>query len=277
MKKLVSILIGFILSIAVSGLITNVAGGIREEKQAEIPTVSITKGETINEGTALYTLARVELDGQYILEMDGTSTPIGSECGVEQIIFEGKNGTAIKLQGSGYAPIHAANGGKLTFRNVTFRCDVAETYVRFSGKLRFENCIFTKSVYFTDDVDVQFIACDFNSSVATSYSCWIADGTASFKNCAFLGTRALKTHEFDGENVERIIVDECQFLYLTDKPGVVIGVVDSTTVIEIRNSVFKKCKAWDTVGSIEGIDGFYEADVFTTEFTFINVNNNIEF
>lgn len=256
----------------------------QEKPVEELPLVT---NETLNEqlqdaGEETY----YRLNGSYELTQDaGAVTLLGGED-AGAMVLSGDDGASITVTGKGKGTVQAANGGSLTFKNVTFYDETTDggsawyNYLWLGGSLTFENCTFTDSIYLEDDAQATFVNCSFHSPQAKQYAVWVADGSASFTGCKFTGTRGLKIHEFTGgDDVVNVYVDTCEFLELSEKPGVVIGdviVEPLKTTVSIKNSRFIKCYKWDYVGSLEGSDSYYESDTLTTEFNFVTENNTVE-
>lgn len=219
------------------------------------------------------------------IETTASTTTLLGTSGIEEIVLDGgESGAILKATGRGIGAIQAAGDGLLILKNLTvvdesaFYGDYRRGYLEFGGKLRFENCRISDSVYLKNNIDAEFVDCTFYSSTVNRYAVWVAEGSATFENCTFTGYRGIKIHEEDNMDVASVIVDGCFFLDILEKPGIAIGSIvyePQTTVIAVRNSTFTNCQPWDRVGSIEGIDGFYEADTATSEFSFVAENNTV--
>ena len=109
--------------------------------------------------------------------------------------------------------------------------------------------------------------CTFTGT-ADKYAAWINSGDITLKNCTFNGIRSLKIHEAYGSDVASVVVDGCTF-NTTGKPGVVIGALDATTSITIKNSTFNNCAAGDQGQYI------YESDTNVTTFNFTVAGNTV--
>ena len=109
--------------------------------------------------------------------------------------------------------------------------------------------------------------CTFTGT-ADKYAAWINSGNITLKNCMFNGIRSLKIHEAYGSDVVSVVVDGCTF-NTTGKPGVVIGDLDATTSITIKNSTFNNCHAGDQNKYI------YESDTDVTTFNFTEIGNTV--
>lgn len=180
--------------------------------------------------------------------------------------------------------IQANGNGTLTIRNATI---VDETphkgtyywdYLLWGGNVVFENCVFEQSIVLKTS-SASFKNCAFHSPWTKYYSVWVSHGATRFEGCLFTGYRALKIHEYEGEDITTVEIDDCTFDAIAEKPGLAIGtfIADpANTTVSVKNSRFLSCHAWDTVGSHEGVDGFYEADMPTTDFVFIDENNTVE-
>ena len=216
---------------------------------------------------------------------DGGETVLGAE-GMKDIVIDGENKGSITASGGKESIIHAANGATLTFKNLTVNDDTPERgkayvdYLWLGGTLAFENCVFTDSIYLKKDVTAVFKNCTFNSVHSRYYSVWIGDGSAIFDGCTFKGYRGLKIHEWNKENLveetSSVHVTGCLFDNLEEKPGLAIGSLDEFTSVQVRNNIFNGCVAWDTVGSLTGVDGAYECDTPLSDFTFAFENNVVK-
>ena len=109
--------------------------------------------------------------------------------------------------------------------------------------------------------------CTFTGT-ADKYAAWINSGNITLKDCTFNGIRSLKIHEAYGSDVVSVVVDGCTF-NTTGKPGVVIGDLDATTSITIKNSTFNNCAAGDQNKYI------YESDTDVTTFNFTETGNTV--
>ena len=176
--------------------------------------------------------------------------------------------------GKGVGTIRLANGGKLTFNNITVKdlsVSYAENswefgYLEFAGNLEFNACTFINAVMMESEHAV-FTNCSFNSNDDNQYGVWVDNGNAEFNNCTFSGARGLKAHEAYGSEVKSIVVDNCTFNQLTKKPGIALGDFNSETAVEIKNSIFDRCQAGDQKNYM------YESDTDINSFTFVATNN----
>lgn len=215
---------------------------------------------------------------------DGGETVLG-KAGMKSVVIDGENKGSITASGGKESIIHAVDGGALTFKNLTIndntpvRGKAYVDYLWLGGTLTFENCIFTNSIYLKKDVTAVFKNCTFNSVYSRYYSVWIGDGSATFEGCTFKGYRGLKIHEWEQggefEETKSVHVTNCLFDNLIEKPGLALGTLNAETVVNVRESTFDGCVAWDTVGSLTGADGFYECDTPLSEFTFVSSGNTI--
>lgn len=229
----------------------------------------------------------LDLSGSYTLRpADGEVTRLGTATTDTIEWSGGANGAELRVLGEGRGTIRAGTDGELKLKNFTIVDETTdggsgwESYLAFGGKLQFVNCTFSGPIYLEQDAEATFVNCRFQAPEARKYSVWVADGSARMESCEFTGTRGLKIHEFEGgDDVVNVTVKNCKFLSLTEKPGIAIGgitVNPMQTTIAIYNSLFQDCQPWDTVGSLVGIDGFYEADTPLEEFVFIDENNVVE-
>lgn len=213
------------------------------------------------------------------------STPF--EMNTDNLIFIGADENAKFIAtGNGVGAV-GMDHGTVTFKNLTIEDQSAYqyengenawefTYLEFRGNTVFENVVFEDGIL-TDGESAKFINCSFSGHNNDSsdlgntkmYGVWVANGKAEFKNCTFTGTRGLKTHEAYGTNVDSILVENCIFDNLSEKPGIAIGNLDSTTNLLIKNSRFFNCKAGDQKMYI------YESDTNVDTFNFA-LTDNIE-
>lgn len=226
-------------------------------------------------------IAEVEIDGEVLLRAGDASTTLGGS-GLQQLTIKGKDAdAAVTTAGTGNGAVCAANGGLLVFKDLTIdnnsgtNGNWTDWALEFSGKLRFENCTFEDCILLKNDAQAEFINCKFTSTGTKKYAVWMLDGGAKFTGCTFEGFRGLKLHEEGGTDVTSVVLDDCDFVELAQKPGIAVGNVDATTVLTVKNSRFTGCQPWDYEGSKEGIDGFYEADTLTEDFAFTEENNEV--
>lgn len=282
-KNTVKIISAVLVSLVCFGAITSLLRG-RSETQTPTPEQPQVEIKTINEECEGASGAfHLKWSGEKELNVSEEDiTYLGSET-VESITLEG--GT-INVTGDELGVIQAENGGTLTFKDVKIKDTTANdqrvaycNYIRFGGKLRFENCTID-SIYLKNDAQAEFIDCTFISSNEQWYSVWIADGSAQFEGCIFNGYRGIKIDEIAKEDVLDVSINGCIFERITEKPGVVIGKLlgnAANTTISITNNRFVNCREWDLVGSAEGIDGIYESDILTSEINFVLENNHVEY
>ena len=246
------------------------------------------KSKSINELAASAT-------GEYVLNISGWNEMVYPQSGIEsfgtqkteRITINGNKGAVIIATGEGRGTVKATSG-ELVFKNITFKDERSENknawwdYIWFGERVTFENCTFFQSVYLESNAVATFKNCEFNSPKHDFYGAWVADGSAEFVGCTFLGYRGIKIHEFEGgDEVWNVSVKNCTFKNLSAKPGIVIGeflgIYDDTNII-VENSTFTRCYPWDRVGSLHGIDGFYETDIlFDDNVRFAQTGNKVDF
>lgn len=254
------------------------------EEAIEPAEANVELRERLANATGRYTL---RITGENTLTMSEESETLLGGVGIEQIVIEGVDGATITATGAPMKTVKAANGAELVFRNLTIEDETEDTgsawtnYLWLGGRLVFENCTINDSIYLTSDVSATFVNCKIVSSQSKYYGAWVADGSATFEGCTFTGYRGLKIHEFEGgDDVVNVSINKCLFKALSEKPGIAIGeffVEPLETTVSVTNSKFVGCQAWDTVGSLFGVDGFYECDTPLENFKFINENNEVEF
>lgn len=140
--------------------------------------------------------------------------------------------------------------GHLEFKNLTALNVTFENTIMLTGDNTLTNCVM-------------------NNTVPDWYGIWVGDGNTVIKDSSFSGTRSVKIHEAYGSNVESVVIDNCVFGALSEKPGVVIGDLDATTKVTIKNSTFANCQAGDQGMYI------YESDTDVSKIKFVNENNKI--
>lgn len=142
------------------------------------------------------------------------------------------------------------------------------TYLEFGGNNTFENVVFSDGIMVEGGnstfKDCKFIGHNNDSSTygdVTMYGAWVYSGKATFTGCTFTGTRGLKVHQqYEGADVEAVLVDGCIFENLSEKPGVVIGTVNENEVT-IKNSQFIGTQAGDAATDpAKGVPYIYETD-----------------
>lgn len=167
----------------------------------------------------------------------------------------------VKIQGGTFVVV--GQGGvkpenKLEFENVTiidntsYLSERGETawefcYLEFEGDVQFTNCIFENTVL-VEGSNAVFTKCTFKgnstnpANKANEYSLWISNGAVTLNGCTVTGYRGMKIHEAYGSDVSSVVIDNCTFKQISEKPGIAIGTVDKNSVIEISNSSFIDCQ-----------------------------------
>ncbi|MBR2474425.1 MAG: hypothetical protein IKB51_05290 [Clostridia bacterium] len=133
------------------------------------------------------------------------------------------------------------------------------------------NVIFANTIML--DGNSTLTDCSMVNNIASWYGIWIEGGNTVIKNCIFSGTRSVKIHEAYGSNVESVVIDDCIIGALSEKPGVVIGDLDATTSVTIKNTMFVNVQAGDQAGSVH--EYICESDTDVTKFNFVIENNNV--
>ncbi|MBO5365894.1 MAG: hypothetical protein J6A39_04630, partial [Peptococcaceae bacterium] len=136
------------------------------------------------------------------------------------------------------------------------------------GYLEFEN-LTAENVVFADSIMLdgtcELTNCSVPNEVSSWYGAWVEGGNVTFNNCEFTGTRGIKIHEDYGTDVKSVRVDNCTF-ELSEKPGVVIGTLNTDTIVRITNSAFA------TQPGDQGLY-IYETDTDVKTFKFTEKNN----
>ena len=195
---------------------------------------------------------------------------------------EGKNSVLV-VDGAGVGSLRAANGAKLIVKNMTIVDNSVSynegawelTYLEFAGNLEFNNVTFNSGIQLQTEgseaaLNATFTNCTFITEEESVYSVWVSDGTSTFSNCKFQGTRGLKMHEKYGSEIAEVIIDACEFGPLSKKPGVAIGDLNADTKVTIKNSSFIGCQPGDQGNYM------YESDTDVTTFTLTLSNNSVE-
>lgn len=195
---------------------------------------------------------------------------------------EGKNSVLV-VDGAGVGSLRAANGAKLIVKNMTIVDNSVSydegawelTYLEFAGNLEFNNVTFNSGIQLQTEgseaaLNATFTNCTFITEEESVYSVWVSDGTSTFSNCKFQGTRGLKMHEDYGSEIAEVTIDACEFGPLSKKPGVAIGDLNTDTKVTIKNSSFIGCQPGDQGNYM------YESDTDVTTFTLTLSNNSVE-
>ena len=210
------------------------------------------------------------------------STPLIKETdALKDLVIEGGEISrageqpTITFIGDGVGAVRAANGGKITFRNVKI-VDLSESYaedaweygyLEMAGILAFENCTFVNAVMFEGE-KASFNNCYFNSNKSREYALWVSDGEVAVSDSTIEGPRAFKVHEAYGSEVASFMIDNCQFKAIAEKPALAIGDVNAQTAIAIKNSVISAQPGDQDLF-------IYETDTDVTTFNFVNENNTV--
>ncbi|MBQ3506870.1 MAG: hypothetical protein IJA89_08895 [Clostridia bacterium] len=228
---------------------------------------------------------RLVVDGNMPLAMGAAQTQLGGDE-LKSIVIEAANaGDAITVTGDVRTSIKLTNASAtLTFKGLTFYDAYAGSksyitdYIHFAGVIAFEDCTFTHGIRLKADANMTFDGCTFVSPSEDRYSVWVEDGKATFEDCTFKGYRGMKIHEDPKtvtDDITTVSVNECLFDELSVKCGVAIGTVNANTVVKLTNNQFIGCRSWDTVGSLEGVDGVYESDTPVKDYTLTLEGNEV--
>lgn len=192
------------------------------------------------------------------------------------IIINGK-GNTITATGAGVTAL-GDNEAPMTLKNVTIKDESVSyaenawefSYLELGGKQL--NC---ENVEFVDPIMVESEKAIFNNCSFLGYEdtnpsikmngVWMYNGDATFTNCKFEGTRGIKICDmYTGGEVGTVVIDNCRFIGLTQKPGVAIDDRDTQDMkITIKNSTFIGCQPGD--------QGLY---IYETDNTVPVVENN---
>lgn len=212
----------------------------------------------------------------------GSTPVVPTGSGIEKIFING-NGNTLTATGAGVDAISADNGATLVFSDMTIVDESKSynegawefTYLEFSGNLSFNNVDFKGGIMVEDNDTVDaatatFTNCTFTTEESSVYGAWVMIANAKFENCNFYGTRGLKVHEDYGAEVKSLVVNNCEFGPLSEKPGVAIGTLNADTTFKLTNNRFINCQAGD-----QGLYK-YESDTTVSSFRFVDENNIVE-
>ena len=256
-----------------------------QSTSSEKESLSLVLNDYLKE-TGGETVVSLQGDDNTIVTASAGKTILGGNGATKIVLDGGAQGAGVTAIGAGISVIQAIEGCTLEFKNITlydettFSYDRTKGYLELGGDLRFVNCVITDSILLVQNVRAEFVNCTFDSPKTLRYSVWVAEGIATFENCTFTGYRGLKIHEELGRDVQEVSLDGCLFDHIREKPGIAIGTIDVnplSTVISVTNSQFINCYAWDTVGSLDGVDGYYETDTNLDEFVFVSEDNEVQF
>lgn len=138
------------------------------------------------------------------------------------------------------------------------------TYLELGGNNTFVNVAFDDGIM-TDGPLSTFVDCTFSghnndSSTygnTTMYGAWVYNGKATFTGCYFNGTRGLKVCDQYAGEVSNVVVDDCVFGPLSEKPGLAIDDREESSFnIVIKDSYFIDCQAGDQGNYIYETDNY---------------------
>ena len=223
--------------------------------------------------------ATIDLTGDVVWSTGAAigSTPWIPEGAKTQKLTVNANGHKITATGHGVGAIRMANGGYLIINNAVIEdksVSYAENsweygYLEFGGELEFNNCTFVNAIQL-EKANATFIKCSFNSNKTKEYAVWVCGYKAYFNECTFEGPRGIKMHEAYGSEVEVVVINNCEFNDISEKPGVAMGDLNAETKVEIKNSTFNNCQDGD-----QGLY-IYETDTNVNSFNFTEENNFVD-
>jgi len=188
--------------------------------------------------------------------------------GLKLVGFDGND--SITFAGYGSAnPIVGATFRNITVKDVTVGDDESSWehgYLEIKD-VKAYNVVFDCTIMTSGDTTIT--NCVIDNAIPSWYSIWVEGGNTTIKNTTFTGTRAVKIHEAYQSDVKSVVIDNCTFKELNEKPGVVIGTINADTKVTIKNSNFINCQAGDQGKYI------YESDTDVTTFGFVEENNVI--
>ncbi|MBR2908269.1 MAG: SipW-dependent-type signal peptide-containing protein [Clostridia bacterium] len=213
----------------------------------------------------------IAIDGDLTYDWGGNSYGNSEALKMKGKTLQGFDGNdSITFAGYGSAnPIVDVTLKNITVKDATVGDDESaweHGYLEFES-LNAKNVVFADSIML--DGNSTLTNCSMNNTVASWYGIWIEGGNTVLKDCSFSGTRSVKIHEAYGSEVESVLIDNCIFGPLSEKPGVVIGALNAATSVTIKNSTFAKVQAGDQDLYI------YETDTAVDTFNFVSSNNTI--
>ena len=199
------------------------------------------------------------------------------------VIIDGVGKYTITATGAGVTPI-GDDAASLTLKNLTVADKSASydesawelSYLEMGGTdLTCYNVTFADPIMVESD-DATFTNCTFTGYDDTTngikmYGAWMYNGDATFTGCTFNGTRGLKICDMYAGEVGTVVVDNCTFNNLTQKPGVAIDDEDDLNMnITIKNSTFINCQPYETDDTVPTVENNIVSKA-------INAANNTKF
>lgn len=178
----------------------------------------------------------VDTDADYVKDMKG-------------VVIEGTDFASVTTVGNGTNDIT-----NVTIKNATvidksnegkYEGNWEYTYLEFAGDCEFDNVVFTDGIL-VNGGSASFENCSFIGHFNDSgdeftstdmYGVWVNDADATFKDCYFTGTRAIKVYTKYVPGI-KVIVDHCSFATLSVKPGLAITDKAGNADINIFDSAF---------------------------------------
>ncbi len=259
------------------------AFAVLDNNGADIVTVTTTEE-----------LADALKTGEKVIKIDGqvefTAAQAGAVTDMKGVTLLGADADAsltIKGTGGGLSNINMVN--IILIDETAYASENGEnawefTYLEFDGNNSFNNVTFTDGVIIegghSDFVNCSFEGHNNDSSDlgnTTMYGAWVYSGSATFTDCTFFGTRGLKVaDQYSGSDVTDVVVDNCFFGPLSEKPGLAVDNRIGNLNLVIKNSTFVGTQAGDAAtDATKGVPYIYENDNRTPDTTTITLINNI--
>lgn len=175
------------------------------------------------------------------------------------VTIDGQGKYTLTATGSGVTPI-GDDTAALTLKNLTV-VDESKSYDETAWELSYLEMggakLTCSNVEFKDPIMVESETATFKNCSFVGYrdedaainmnGVWMYNGDATFTDCTFTGTRGMKICDmYDGGEVGTVVIDDCLFDNLTQKPGVAIDDRDTQDMqITIKNSTFVNCQPGD--------------------------------
>ena len=245
-------------------------GGWEDNNPPEFADVTVTTDAELLAAIQDAETDVICIDGDLTYDWGGDSYANSKALLLKGKTIQGKDVTdSITFKGYG----SANDITDATFRNITIKdATVGDNEGAWEhGHLEFVN-LTARNVVFANSImlkgDSTLTGCSMDNQVGSWYGVWVDGGNATFTDCEFTGTRAIKIHEAYGSEVESVTVTDCTFT-LSQKPGVVIGDLNADTTVTITGSTF------DTTAGDQGLY-IYETDTDVSTFKFSETGNTVK-
>ena len=213
----------------------------------------------------------IAIDGDLVYDWGGDSNENSKALLMKGKVLRGFDGNdSITFKGYGSAnPITDVTLVDITVKDETVGDNEnawEHGHLEFVG-VNANNVTFANSIMVSGNS--RLTNCNLNNTVRSWYGLWINGGNVTIENCSFTGTRAVKIHEAYGTEVGTVVINNNTFANLSEKPGVVIGDLNSTTTVALTNNVFAGTQPGDQNNYM------YESDTDVNTFNFTEKDNKV--